>query len=112
MHLGDLGFIAAFIILPILIVILCVSALRSLGRRSAAPPPAAPEPEDTQPTDVLPAPSRDWAATVRPSRGRAHTQTEARTFRPPAYRGRSGGAVRRVDTTAVRRTRDSGPPES
>ena len=113
MHLGDLGFIAAFIILPLLIVIFCVSALRSLNRRARAAPPDTPAEDTLEQTGVLPTPSRDWAATVRPTRGRAHEhiQTEERPFRPPAYRGRAGGMVRRVDTTAARRTRGAGPPE-
>jgi hypothetical protein len=103
MHLGDIGFILAFIVLPILIIIGCISALRVVRRRAAPPPPPFDEPAEP----------RDWAASVRPIRGQSgpttHVQTEARPFRTPEYRGKQRGSVRRLNAAALKRGRKNDP---
>ena len=110
MHLGDIGFILAFIVLPILIVIFCISAVRVVRRRAAQPPrPVEP-----------PAEPRDWAASVQPIRSQStaampiktRPQTETKTFRTPEYHGKAKGTVRRINAAALKRGRRNDPGAS
>lgn len=132
MTLGDALFVGAFIILPLAIVIWCLTTLRSLRRRrKRAAEAAAYLPNLTEGTAEMPIvaaagdaalesagateqfapPRRDWAATVRPTRaqpGPTSTTTlapiivQARPFHPPAFRGRSAGVVSRMTPPAAR----------
>jgi len=121
MSLGDLSFIAAFVIFPLVIVALSVMALRTLSRHERRPlarfssnNPA----ESTQELPIAPrdVPSaergekRDWSESVQPTRGpaakaEAHGQAATTTFKVPTYRGRSTGVVRRISFQSKARTR-------
>ena len=108
MSFGDISFIAAFIILPLVIVALSVMALRTLNRRQHRPlarfrDPSVERPvETTQELPVAEAPEpRDWAASVRPTRGpvaqeQASALAPTQAFKVPTYRGRTKGVVRRM----------------
>ncbi len=109
MSLVDISFIVAFIVFPLVIVGLSVWALRTLNRRERRPlarfssnNPA----ESTQEMPIMAPPEpRDWAASVKPTRGPVAQATQevesaaaapTQAFRPPSYRGRSRGVVRRI----------------
>jgi hypothetical protein len=107
MEFGDVLFVTAFIVLPLVIVALSVLALRSLGRRPMLRRPTAHEFGGD--TAELPIPPRDWAASIKPLRHREErveqeiVAPKPRPFKLPAYRARSGGVVRRLNSTAPRR---------
>ena len=97
MGLGDVLFVAAFIVLPLGIVVLCLWALRPPKR------PARHGDAESAMTTTLPA--RDWSLSVQPVR-RASPRTTlpaGRAFCTPAYRGRSGGVVRRLGSGGAER---------
>jgi hypothetical protein len=112
MEFGDVLFVAAFIILPLLIIVLSVVALRALNRRPRYRDRVLTgDVEET--TAEFQLPPRDWAESVQPTRGQRATRpvdespeaTNAvtnREFRVPAYRARSGGIVRRLGTAPPR----------
>jgi hypothetical protein len=106
MSLGDIGFVAAFIIFPLVIVGLSIWGLRVLNQRKHQPLARFSSNTPAESTQELPliVPERNWAAMVQPTRGRAATDvTEAtQTFVMPNYRGRARGVVRRVNTRRPR----------
>jgi hypothetical protein len=116
MEFGDVLFVAAFIILPLLIIVLSVVALRALNRRPRLRERfLGGDAEET--TAEFQLPPRDWAESVQPTRGRranlpAETSPEItnRQFRVPAYRARSGGIVRRLGTAPPRAIRPTVRP--
>lgn len=102
MTVGDIVFVAAFIVLPLLIIAWSLMTLRSIRRRRAMLSTAM----TTQELPVI-APPRDWAASVQAARSRTANHAPsaaapARHFWPPAYRGRAAGTVRRVTPPAAR----------
>lgn len=106
MSFGDISFIAAFVIFPLLIVVASVWALRTLARRERRPLARFSANRQVESTQELPiadrAERRDWAATVQPTRGPSsdgkigRSKAGADSFKVPAYRGRSTGVVRRI----------------
>ncbi len=112
MSFGDISFIAAFIVLPLVVVALSVMALRTLNQRQHRPIARFRDPsvertvESTQELPVAGAPEpRDWAASVRPTRGpvaeeQAHAEAPTQAFKVPTYRGRTKGVVRRMSFRA------------
>lgn len=120
MSLGDIAFIAAFIVLPLIIVALSVMALQTLNRRQHRPLARFSSDDPVQSTQELPiAPrdgSRDWAATVQPTRGPAKQEevrsTATQPFKVPTYRGRATGVVRRItfQSRPIPRPQQPDPP--
>jgi hypothetical protein len=108
MSLGDIGFVAAFIVLPLVILGLSIWGLRTLNQRQHQPLARFSSNTPAESTQELPliVPERDWAAMVQPTRGRAATESNAteatQTFVMPNYRGRARGVVRRVNTKPKR----------
>jgi hypothetical protein len=104
MSLGDIGFIAAFIVFPLVIVGLGIWGLRTLSQRQHQPLARFSSNTPAESTQELPAiePEYDWSAKVQPTRGRAATTVpvseQTQTFVMPNYRGRARGVVRRVNT--------------
>ncbi|HEX3722880.1 MAG TPA: hypothetical protein VHV31_08815 [Nitrolancea sp.] len=119
MTLGDIAFIAAFIVFPLVVVILSIWGLRTLNRRQHQPlarfssnMPA----ETTQEFPIVePEPPRDWAAVIQPTRGhKAEAPQPTRIdqtqpFALPNYRGRSRGVVRRVSLNPRRHKKPTLP---
>jgi len=110
MSLGDIGFVAAFIVFPLVIVGLSIWGLRTLNQRQHQPLARFSSNTPAESTQELPVaqidPEHNWAAMVRPTRGRAATEPSAseptQTFVMPNYRGRARGVVRRVNTKPKR----------
>jgi hypothetical protein len=111
MSLGDIGFVAAFIVFPLVIVAFCVLGLRTLNQRKHQPLARFSSNTPAESTQELPVAQvveaeRDWAARVRPTRGQAATETPAsvrtQSFVVPNYRGRSRGVVRRANAKSRR----------
>lgn len=110
MSLGDIGFIAAFIVFPLVIVGLSIWGLRTLNQRQHQPLARFSSNTPAESTQEFPIaqidPERDWSAKVQPTRGRASTEAAAsqatQTFVMPNYRGRARGVVRRVNTKPKR----------
>lgn len=106
MSLGDIGFVAAFIVFPLVIVALCILGLRTLNQRKHRPLARFSSDTPAESTQELPvaqvvAAERDWAAKVQPTRGQPPTETSSaertQTFVMPNYRGRGRGVVRRAN---------------
>ncbi len=126
MSFGDISFIAAFIILPLGIVALSVMALRTLSQRQHRPiarfrDTSVERPvETTQELPITEAPEpRDWAASVRPTRGpvaqeQAKVDAHPHAFKVPTYRGRTKGVVRRMSfqSRPIARGQSGNPPEN
>lgn len=90
MTLGNILFIGLFVVLPLVIVVWSLMTLRAFQRRPRYRIMAAERTEElpvvqSQPRGAVPA-TTSHTTRRRPARG----------FRPPAYRGRSGGVVRRL----------------
>ncbi|HEX7102118.1 MAG TPA: hypothetical protein VF201_05695 [Nitrolancea sp.] len=111
MSLGDIGFVAAFIALPLVIVALCILGSRTLSQRQHQPLARFSSNTPAESTQELPVAQvveaeRNWAAKVQPTRGQAAKETPAsertQTFVMPNYRGRGRGVVRRVNTKPKR----------
>lgn len=112
MSLGDISFIAAFIVFPLIIVAMSILALRTLNRRQRRPMARFSANTPAESTQELPiavnsaytSASRKAAATTEiveaaetDDSDEAGPSTAAtQTFRVPAYRGRSRGVVRRI----------------
>ena len=121
MSLGDLSFIAAFVIFPLVIVALSVMALRTLSRRERRPLARFTAGSPAQSTQELPIAAReesengpdqkrDWSVTVQPTRVPAAKPEPAQgetstSFKVPTYRGRSTGVVRRISFQPKARVR-------
>jgi hypothetical protein len=111
MSLGDIGFVAAFIAFPLVIVALCILGLRTLSQRQHQPLARFSSNTPAESTQELPVAQvaeaeRDWAAKVKPTRGQAPTETppseRTQTFIMPNYRGRGRGVVRRANAKPKR----------
>jgi hypothetical protein len=105
MSLGDISFIAAFIVLPLVIVVLSVMALRTLNQRQRRPLARFSADNPAESTQELPIAERreprDWAAAVQPTRGPAADEVArpyapTQSFKVPSYHGRTKGVVRRM----------------
>lgn len=117
MSLGDISFIAAFVVFPLVIVALSIVALRTLSRRERRPLARFSSESPAESTQEMPMAQREEphirTETVQPVRGqeadeeteRANAQT--RQFNVPTYRGKSPGVVRRV----MFRTRQATRPQ-
>ncbi len=120
MSLGDISFIAAFVVFPLVIVAGSVVALRTLARRERRPLARFSANNPVESTQELPIAEReerrDWAASVKPTRGpaseaeAAQSATPTQTFKAPTYRGRSTGVVRRISFQARNMSRSAEPP--
>jgi hypothetical protein len=109
MSFGDIGFVAAFIAFPLVIVALCILGLRTLSQRQHQPLARFSSDTPAESTEELPIAQvaeaveaeRNWAAKVQPTRGQASTESppseRTQTFVMPNYRGRSRGVVRRAN---------------
>lgn len=111
MSLGDISFIAAFIVFPLVIVAMSILALRTLNRRQRQPMArfsANTPAESTQelPIAVSPRYPRESRAATGTTEIAKATKTNSfdkdglesaptEAFKVPAYRGRSSGVVRR-----------------
>jgi len=111
MSFGDIGFVAAFIVFPLVIVGLSIWGLRTLNQRNRQPIARFSSNTPAESTQELPVvqvaeAERNWAAKVQPTRGQAATETppseRTQTFVMPNYRGRGRGVVRRVNTKPKR----------
>jgi hypothetical protein len=115
MGFGDVLYVGAFIILPLLIVAMSVVALRSLNRRPLRQARyETAELEDM--TSEFPVQPRDWVASIQPTRGQRAVpepppaSTNKKIYRIPAYRARSGGVVRRLAPAPKRRVANGPRP--
>lgn len=115
MVLGDILFIASFVLLPVAIVIAGIWALRSLGKARSVRTVETTILQTTEEFPLVPGP--DWTGSVQPAHADPVSSSATiedpapRTYRVPDYRGRSGGIVKRTpagSNHSRRRTRPGG----
>lgn len=119
MTFGDISFITAFVVFPLVVMILSIWGLRTLNRRQHQPLARFSSNMPAESTQEFPIvtlePPRDWAAVIQPTRGRRSEESEStridqtQRFALPNYRGRSRGVVRRVSMNPRRHKKPTLP---